>query len=100
MVNVRANFADQVVVAPAAAQGLGFAIARKFAEASAVVFMTDLQADKLEAAAAALSGSRGRVHGVAIDCADQASLRRLRAAIEELADGRLDVLINNAGGWR
>ena len=41
------EFADQVVVVTGAAQGLGLAIARKFAADDAIVFMTDLNAAKL-----------------------------------------------------
>jgi NAD(P)-dependent dehydrogenase (short-subunit alcohol dehydrogenase family) len=95
-----AEFADQVVVVTGAAQGLGFAVARKFADAGAVVFMTDIQAEKLDAAAATLSKGGRRVHAVAVDGADPASLRGLRSTIERVAGGRLDALINNAGGWR
>ncbi len=43
-----AEFAEQVVVVTGAAQGLGLAVARKFADAGAVVFMTDIQAEKLD----------------------------------------------------
>ena len=100
MVRVAAEFADQVVVVTGAAQGLGLAVARKFADAGAVVFMTDIQAEKLGAAAAALSKGGGRVHAVAVDGADPDSLRGLRATIERVAGDRLDALINNAGGWR
>jgi len=95
-----AEFADQVVVVTGAAQGLGLAVARKFADAGAVVFMSDVQAGKLDTAAAEISRGGGCVHPVAVDGADPESLRDLRATIEKTAGGRLDVLINNAGGWR
>jgi len=95
-----AEFADQVVVVTGAAQGLGLAVARKFADAGAVVFMSDVQAGKLDTAASEISRGGGCVHPVAVDGADPESLRDLRATIEKTAGGRLDVLINNAGGWR
>jgi NAD(P)-dependent dehydrogenase (short-subunit alcohol dehydrogenase family) len=95
-----AEFADQVVVVTGAAQGLGLAVARKFADAGAVVFMSDVQAGKLDTAASEISRGGGCVHPVAVDGANPESLRDLRATIEKTAGGRLDVLINNAGGWR
>ena len=51
---MQSEFKDQVVVVTGAAQGLGLSIARKFARDQAIVFMTDLQAEKLGAAARAL----------------------------------------------
>jgi NAD(P)-dependent dehydrogenase (short-subunit alcohol dehydrogenase family) len=95
-----AEFADQVVVVTGAARGLGYAIASKFAIAGATVFVTDVQAASLEAAAGALRREGGHIHPVLADGADPEALRGLRSEIEQKAGGRLDVLVNNAGGWR
>jgi 3-oxoacyl-[acyl-carrier protein] reductase len=94
------EFAGQVVAVTGAAQGLGLSIARKFARQGAVVFITDVQAAKLEAAAADLAREGASIHAVVVDGADPAALIRLRSEIETKAGGRLDALVNNAGGWR
>lgn len=95
-----AEFDSQVVVVTGAAQGLGLAIAKKFAGEGATVFMTDLQAKKLNEAAAQIARTGAKVHAVAVDGADPVALKELRAAIVAKAGGRLDALVNNAGGWR
>ncbi len=94
------EFADQVVVVTGAAQGLGFAIAHRFVEADATVFITDIQADKLKTAADTLRAAGGKVIPYAVDGADPEALKGLKAEIQRQADGRLDALVNNAGGWR
>ena len=94
------DFTGQVVVVTGAAQGLGLAIASKFASQGATVFMTDLNGVKLEEAARKLSSSELQVYPIVADCADPKALQGLRLAIEQKASGRLDALVNNAGGWR
>lgn len=94
------SFDGQVVVVTGAAQGLGYTIAQGFLEAGATVFITDLNAEKLDSAAKSLSGMPGRVIPYAVDSADPQALTGLKGEIEAKVDGRLDVLINNAGGWR
>jgi NAD(P)-dependent dehydrogenase (short-subunit alcohol dehydrogenase family) len=93
-------FADQVVVVTGAAQGLGHAIVQRFAREGAVVFATDVQSAKLHSAAEAVSHEGARIFPVVADGADPTALRRLRSEIQAKAGGRLDVLVNNAGGWR
>lgn len=94
------EFEDQVAVVTGAAQGLGAATARSLAEAGAKVFMVDLNAERLETVVGEFAKSGLDAHAVAIDAADPVQLRELREAIEREAGGRLDVLVNNAGGWR
>lgn len=95
-----AEFADQVVVVTGAAQGLGSAIARRFAAEGATLFLTDVQAGKLGDFANVLAQEGHRVYPVVVDGADPEALKGLRKEIEQKAGGRLDALINNAGGWR
>lgn len=94
------EFTDQVVVVTGAAQGLGLAVAHRFADAGATVFITDIQSEKLQNAAEALRAAGGNVVAYAVDGADPEALKGLRFEIKRRTDGRLDALVNNAGGWR
>jgi NAD(P)-dependent dehydrogenase (short-subunit alcohol dehydrogenase family) len=86
------RLAAKRAVVTGAARGIGFAIARRFADEGATVALVDVQADRLKDAAAAL----GDVPAVVADLAqpDQA-----RTAIHDAAAalGGLDILVNNAG---
>jgi NAD(P)-dependent dehydrogenase (short-subunit alcohol dehydrogenase family) len=80
-----------------AAQGLGEATARMFAREGAIVTLTDLNRDKVEAAAAAINSAHpGRAFAFAHDVrlADQWEAL-LPAAAERM--GGLNILVNNAG---
>lgn len=79
-----------------AARGLGYELARQFAEGGDRVYATcrnPERADRLNAAAAA-SGGRLTVHRM--DVGDMASVK---ACAAELRDVPIDILINNAGVW-
>lgn len=75
--------------------GLGFAIARKFLEYGAKVFICDLKEEALTEAEKALS-VYGTVKAYQADVSREASVKELFArAKEEL--GAIDIFINNAG---
>jgi 3-oxoacyl-[acyl-carrier protein] reductase len=94
------GFDGQVAVVTGAAQGLGLALATLLAERGARVFMVDRNGRVLAPAADALASRGLNVTAAAADCASEDELRALRRRIETETKGRLDVLINNAGGWR
>ena len=83
------------VVVTGAAQGIGLACARRFANDGAHVVLADIQADKGEAAAHSLRSEGGRAMFVACDVGDR---RQVEALIETTVEayGGLDVMISNA----
>ncbi len=77
------------------ATGLGYAAARVLARYGAEVILAARRADRVAASVAEIEASGGRAYGVALDVADSDSIS---GALEKvLQDGRIDVLINNAG---
>lgn len=76
------------------ARGIGAAIAARLAEAGARVVIADRDGAEECAASIAASPAGGRVSGVAMDIADEESVRAGVATAAE--GGSLDVLVNNA----
>jgi len=84
---------DKVAVVTGAAQGIGLAIAERFAREGAKVALGDINAEKGKAAAAKL-GAGAVFHQADVGYRDQAEGLIARAVA---AFGRLDILVNNAG---
>ena len=81
-----------VAVITGGADGIGLAAARYFGSLGMAVCIADIDADKLQAAAAEL----GEVLSIPTDVSDRADVERLRDGAYERF-GRVDVLMNNAG---
>jgi NAD(P)-dependent dehydrogenase (short-subunit alcohol dehydrogenase family) len=95
-----AEFEGQIGIVTGAARGLGFATAELMAQRGAKVILVDIDVAGVEKAAAVLQNAGHAAHAVALDLSNEDEHPRLHAAIQEFGAGRVDVLVNNAGGWR
>jgi len=92
------DFSGQVAVITGGARGIGRGAAEAFGAARARVYVVDIDDKAGEAAAQAIREAGGQGAFVACDVTDGA---RVRAAFERIIGeaGRLDVLVNCAGGF-
>ncbi|HSC94948.1 MAG TPA: SDR family NAD(P)-dependent oxidoreductase [Burkholderiales bacterium] len=92
------ELAGRVVAVTGAAQGIGAATARAFAEQKARVAVLDIDGAGAKKVADAIEGGGGRAIAVHVDVTDETAVAR---AIENVMSefGGLDVLINCAGGY-
>lgn len=90
------RFQDKIVVVTGAAGGIGTAIATRFASEGARVVVTDVNAEGVEATAAALRATGGKARGVAGDISKADGCKAVVADVLG-HEGRIDVLCNNAG---
>jgi NADP-dependent 3-hydroxy acid dehydrogenase YdfG len=84
-----ASSAAKTAVVTGASSGIGAATARALAGAGYHVYLAARRAERIDALAAEIGGT-----SVATDITSEASV----AALAEAVGGRLDVLVNNAGG--
>lgn len=90
------RFTDKVVVVTGAARGIGYASATRFAREGATVCLTDIDADRLDAAATALSEKGYAVECEALDVADESSVTDAFRAIGA-RHGGVDIVHAHAG---
>jgi NAD(P)-dependent dehydrogenase (short-subunit alcohol dehydrogenase family) len=88
--------ADRIALVTGASRGIGFALARKLAEAGAHVVATARTVGGLEELDDAIRAGGGTATLVPLDLKEVAGIDRLGAALDQRY-GRLDVLVGNAG---
>jgi meso-butanediol dehydrogenase/(S,S)-butanediol dehydrogenase/diacetyl reductase len=92
------RFTGRTVVITGAASGIGRAAAERFAAEGARVWLADRDGERLSEALAAVGADRH--HAVEFDVTDETGWTAFADRLMQEADGRLDVLVNNAGSAR
>jgi len=100
MITEQLDFTGRVAIVTGGSTGIGYATALQLAKLGASVVICSRTAEELEAAAARIASESGsKCLAIPTDVKDEeAVIRMVERTIEEF--GRIDVLINNAGGTR
>jgi NAD(P)-dependent dehydrogenase (short-subunit alcohol dehydrogenase family) len=86
----------RTAIVTGAAQGFGYAVASRLAEAGADVYLADLDGDAAEREAAALRERGWSAQGRHVDVTDEAAVDRLFTGAQT-ETGHVHILVNNAG---
>src|SRR3712207_1193748 len=86
---------DKVVIVTGSSEGIGFAIAKAFAEAGARVVVNGRNLEKLETACERLEHCGERTLALRGDAANEIDINRV-IKVTKQHFGRIDVLVNNA----
>ena len=77
--------------------GIGAAVAQALATAGAAVLVTDISAEAAAGVAERINDAGGRADSLALDVSDRAAADAAATRAAGLAEGRLHILVNNAG---
>jgi NAD(P)-dependent dehydrogenase (short-subunit alcohol dehydrogenase family) len=94
------SLADRVAVVTGGAAGIGGAVARTLAAAGATVVVNDIDDNLLATAVADIAGAGGVAVPVLGDIRDAPTVECVVQSAVDVADGRIDVLVNNVGDYR
>lgn len=91
------DFEGRTALITGAAGAIGRGIATGLAAQGGNVFLTDLNAEGVEASIEAVATAGSVAGGMAADVADEVQVRQLVAAAAAALGGRIDILVNVAG---
>ena len=86
----------KIALVTGASYGIGFAIAKGFAEAGATIVFNDIKQELVDKGIAAYKKERINAHGYVCDVTDETAVNALVSKIEDEI-GIIDILVNNAG---
>ncbi len=86
----------KVALVTGASYGIGFAIAKGFADAGATIVFNDIKQELVDKGLAAYEQEGIKAHGYVCDVTDEDAVNELVAKIEKEV-GVIDILVNNAG---
>ena len=87
---------NKIALVTGAGSGIGAAIAETFARAGAFVFVTDCDEKSGRETAGRLKAQKGQAEFLALDVTNEENCRRVAKTVFD-SQGRMDVLVNNAG---
>lgn len=93
---VNFSLEGKVALVTGASHGIGFAIAKAYAQAGAVVCFNSTTKENLDKGLASYQKAGIRAHGYVCDVTDEKQVQEMAAKINEEA-GVIDILVNNAG---
>lgn len=86
----------KIALVTGASYGIGFAIAKAFAEAGATIVFNDIKQELVDKGMASYKAEGIKAHGYVCDVTDEDAVNALIATIEKEI-GVIDILVNNAG---
>lgn len=93
---VNFSLEGKIALVTGASYGIGFAVARAYAEAGAVICFNDINEEKVEKGMAAYKEAGISANGYVCDVTDEKQVQEMVEQIENTI-GTIDILVNNAG---
>src|SRR5665647_2276257 len=90
------DLTGKIAFVTGASYGIGYALAKAFAEAGATIVFNDIAQDKVDGAMIAYKADGIKAHGYVCDVTDEDAVNATVAKITKEV-GVIDILVNNAG---